>query len=175
MYEVMWDVNKFADKSLWPTDGSDPFVYSMNIGGSAAHGDYVFGWEGDSLQKAMDNNCNLNTACPKAGLTVQQPAQYNACKKKQQAPEEVNGCKFFYVCGWVMRLLILDVQGSKRCRSAAWLRRLERLLLESSRTARSSCWWMLLCAVCWCLAFIHCRSVCVGDRDPLYLQNTMRD
>ncbi|KAH3987405.1 hypothetical protein HBI80_100720 [Parastagonospora nodorum] len=91
MYEVMWDVNKFADKSLWPTDGSDPFVYSMNIGGAAAHGDYVFGWEGDSLQKAMDNNCNLNTACPKAGLTVQQPATYNACKKKQQAPEEVNG------------------------------------------------------------------------------------
>ena len=62
--------------------------------GSAAHGDYVFGWEGDSLQKAMDNNCNLNTACPKAGLTVQQPAQYNACKKKQQAPEDVDGCKF---------------------------------------------------------------------------------
>jgi hypothetical protein len=32
MYELMWDVSKFADKSLWPTDGSDPFVYSMNIG-----------------------------------------------------------------------------------------------------------------------------------------------
>ena len=32
MYELMWDVNKFADKSLWPTDGSDSFVYSMNIG-----------------------------------------------------------------------------------------------------------------------------------------------
>ncbi|OAL56726.1 hypothetical protein IQ07DRAFT_15702 [Pyrenochaeta sp. DS3sAY3a] len=91
MYELMWDVNKFADKSLWPTDGSDPFVYSMNIGGSAAHGDYLFGWEGDSLQKAMDNQCDLNVACPKAGLTVQQPAQYNACKKKQQAPEEVDG------------------------------------------------------------------------------------
>lgn len=94
MYELMWDVSKFADKSLWPTDGSDPFVYSMNIGGSAAHGDYVFGWEGDSLQKAMDNGCNLNNACPKAGLTTQQPAQYNACKKQQQAPEEVNGCKY---------------------------------------------------------------------------------
>jgi len=65
------------------------------VSGSAAHGDYVFGWEGDSLQKAMDNNCNLNTACPKAGLTVQQPAQYNACKKKQQAPEDVDGCKFY--------------------------------------------------------------------------------
>jgi len=91
MYELMWDVSKFADKSMWPTDGSRPFVYSMNLGGSAAHGDYLFGWEGDSLQKAMDNGCNLNQACPKAGLTTQQPAQYNACKKKQQAVEDVDG------------------------------------------------------------------------------------
>ncbi|KAF2867854.1 hypothetical protein BDV95DRAFT_610295 [Massariosphaeria phaeospora] len=91
MYELMWDVSKFADKSLWPSDNSKPFVYSMNIGGPAAHGDYVFGWEGDSLQKAMDNGCTLNQACSKAGLTVQQPATYDACVKKQQAPEEVNG------------------------------------------------------------------------------------
>jgi len=91
MYEVMWDVSKFADKSMWPTDGSKPFVYSMNLGGAAAHGDYVFGWEVDSLQKAMDNGCTLNQACPKGGLTVQQPAQYNACKKKQQAVEDVDG------------------------------------------------------------------------------------
>ncbi|KAF1834181.1 hypothetical protein BDW02DRAFT_347899 [Decorospora gaudefroyi] len=91
MYELMWDVSKFADRNMWPTDGSDPFVYSMNLGGAAAHGDYVFGWEGDSLQKAMDNGCNLNNACPSAGLTTQPPAQYNACKKKQQAPEDVNG------------------------------------------------------------------------------------
>jgi len=90
MYEVMWDVSKFADKSIWPASGN-PFVYSMNIGGAAAHGDYVFGWEGDSLQKAMDNGCNLNTACPKAGLTAQTSDQYSACTKKQQAPESVDG------------------------------------------------------------------------------------
>jgi hypothetical protein len=41
----------------------------------------------------MDNNCNLNAACPRAGLTTQQPAQYNACKKPQQAVEDVDGCK----------------------------------------------------------------------------------
>ena len=54
----------------------------------------------------MDNNCNLNTACPKAGLTVQQPAQYNACKKKQQAPENVDGCEsllwLLFACGAVL-------------------------------------------------------------------------
>jgi hypothetical protein len=100
MYELMWNVSSFADKSMWPTDGSKPFVYSMNLGGPAAHGDYVFGWEGDSLQKAMDNNCKENVACPKAGLTVQTPAVYNACKKQQQAVENVDGCEFIPSCSY---------------------------------------------------------------------------
>lgn len=91
MYELMWNVSAFSDRSQWPTDGSKPFVYSMNLGGSAAHGDYVFGWQGDTLQKAMDNGCNLNTDCSKAGIHAQTAAQYNACKVKQQAPETVDG------------------------------------------------------------------------------------
>jgi hypothetical protein len=91
MYELMWDVKAFADQSMWPTDGSPPFTYSMGLGGSAAHGDYMFGWQGDSLQKAMDNGCNLNQACPKAGLTTLTPAQYNACTVRQFSPEPVNG------------------------------------------------------------------------------------
>jgi hypothetical protein len=94
MYELMWNVTQFSDKSIWPSDGK-PFVYSMNIGGSAAHGDYVFGWKDDTLQKAMDNNCNLNTDCTKAGIHAQTTAQYNACKVKQQAPEDVDGCTFY--------------------------------------------------------------------------------
>jgi hypothetical protein len=91
MYEIMWNTTNFMDKSMWPSDGTNPFIYSMNIGGAAAHGDYVFGWEGQSLQKAMDSGCTLNKDCPKAGLTAQTPDQYNACVKKQQAPEEVDG------------------------------------------------------------------------------------
>jgi hypothetical protein len=31
MYELMWDVSKFTDRSIWPDDGK-PFVYSMNLG-----------------------------------------------------------------------------------------------------------------------------------------------
>lgn len=27
-YEVIWDTTKFNDKSLWPEDGSQPFVWS---------------------------------------------------------------------------------------------------------------------------------------------------
>jgi hypothetical protein len=160
MYEVMWDVNKFADKSLWPTDGSDPFVYSMNIGGSAAHGDYVFGWEGDSLQKAMDNNCNLNSACPKAGLTVQTPAQYGACKKKQQAPEDVDGCKLLqFVCALVC-LLMCGLQGFRRCR---WVTRRSRHRISAG---------VLVCVSCLegrSLGAICCHSlfsVCIPDSNP---------
>ncbi len=93
MYELMWNISSFMDKSIFPADGSNPFIYSMNLGGAAAHGDYVFGWKGDTLQKAMDKGCNLNRDCPAAGITAQTPDQYNACTKKQQAPEEVDGCK----------------------------------------------------------------------------------
>ncbi|KAI0150802.1 hypothetical protein GGR57DRAFT_514065 [Xylariaceae sp. FL1272] len=91
MYELMWNVTSFTNSPDFPTDGSNPYIYSMNLGGSAAHGDYVFGWEGDTLQKAMDNSCNLNTDCPKAGITAQTPAQYNACTVQQQSPETVDG------------------------------------------------------------------------------------
>jgi len=172
MYEVMWDVNKFADKSLWPTDGSDPFVYSMNIGGAAAHGDYVFGWEGDSLQKAMDNNCNLNTACPKAGLTVQQPATYNACKKKQQAPEEVNGCKLFVLVIWMDMRFLTREQGSRRCRLVPWRRRLRWIFMravEMCRSLRGDAHSALIC-----LALVRFQSVCVQDSNMLYLKIIMR-
>jgi hypothetical protein len=122
MYEIMWNVTEFSDRNMWPTDGRKPFVYAMNLGydeislphlphppiynptnaqqltlntisGSAAHGDYMFGWEGDSLQRAMDSGCNLNQNCPAAGLTVQQPNVYNNCKVGQSAPEAVDGCK----------------------------------------------------------------------------------
>ncbi|PKS12345.1 hypothetical protein jhhlp_001645 [Lomentospora prolificans] len=91
MFELMWNVTEFADRSLWPTDGSDPFIYSMDLGGSAAHGDYVFGWKDDTLQRAMDQGCNLNRDCPGAGLHAQTPEQYNACTIPQQAPEQVDG------------------------------------------------------------------------------------
>lgn len=92
MYELMWNVSSYMNNpSIWPTDGSNPFIYSMNLGGAAAHGDYIFGWQGDSLQKAMDNNCNLNKDCPKAGITAQTPDTYSACNLPQAAPETVDG------------------------------------------------------------------------------------
>ncbi|KFA60327.1 hypothetical protein S40285_07662 [Stachybotrys chlorohalonatus IBT 40285] len=91
MYEIMWNVTEFSDRNMWPTDNRRPFVYAMGLGGSAAHGDYMFGWEGDSLQRAMDNGCSENRNCPAAGLTVAQPNVYNNCRVPQAAPEQVDG------------------------------------------------------------------------------------
>jgi hypothetical protein len=44
MYETIWDTSMFNDKEMWPEDGSQPFVWSMNDRtGYGSHGDYIFG------------------------------------------------------------------------------------------------------------------------------------
>ncbi|KAF2635085.1 hypothetical protein P280DRAFT_523554 [Massarina eburnea CBS 473.64] len=85
-YEVIFATEKFANE--WPTDGSQPFVWSFgDTTGYGNHGDYVFGWKGDALQKAMDTNCNIN--CP--ALKTQSIATGNKCAQSQKVKEDVDG------------------------------------------------------------------------------------
>ncbi|KAL1872812.1 hypothetical protein VTK73DRAFT_1283 [Phialemonium thermophilum] len=85
-FEVLWNTTEFNDKSLWPEDGSQPFVWSFGDDvGHGSHGDYVFGWKGDALQRAMDS-----TALLSSGLKTQSVAQANQCNVKSEVQEDVD-------------------------------------------------------------------------------------
>ncbi|KAI8633888.1 hypothetical protein F5Y19DRAFT_471146 [Xylariaceae sp. FL1651] len=87
-YEVVWDTTAFNNPADWPADGSQPFVWSFgDATGYGNHGDYVFGWKGDALQKAMDSNCNIN--CPQ--LKSQSIQQGNQCSVKPTVNENIDG------------------------------------------------------------------------------------
>ncbi|KAK4446785.1 hypothetical protein QBC34DRAFT_145366 [Podospora aff. communis PSN243] len=88
MYETIWDTRMFNDKEMWPEDGSQPFVWSMNDRtGYGSHGDYIFGWLDDSLQKAMDTPCYVN--CPT--LKTQTIQKGNECSVDLDFKEPIDG------------------------------------------------------------------------------------
>jgi len=92
LYETIWDTSQFNDRSLWPEDGSQPFVFSTgDATGYGQHGDYIFGWKGDSLQRAMDARCGgkYGGYCPQ--LTNQTWEVANGCTQKQKVAENVEG------------------------------------------------------------------------------------
>ena len=96
----MWDTTEFNDQSLWPEDGSQPFVWSTGDSvGYSTHADYLFGWKGDSLQRAMDANCFFRECGmdrPDTGvLEIQSAEAKSACKVPITVKEDVDGCKSF--------------------------------------------------------------------------------
>ncbi|KAH9905605.1 hypothetical protein F4778DRAFT_670825 [Xylariomycetidae sp. FL2044] len=85
--ETMWDTTAFNDPSLWPEDGSQPFVWSYEDSvGYGTHADYVFGWKGDALQRTMDSAPLLSN-----GIAQQTVAQSNQCKVESTVSEDIDG------------------------------------------------------------------------------------
>lgn len=92
-YETMWNTSVFED--MWPTDGSQPFVWSyMDDKGYGTHADYLFGWKGDSLQRAMNDSC-MFSRCGSPGapgiLETQTVAEMNNCAVENTVEEDTDG------------------------------------------------------------------------------------
>jgi hypothetical protein len=101
--EIVWDTTKFNNKEDWPADGSQPLYLSNgDHTGFAQHGDYVFGWKGDALQRAMDNGCFAAT-CTAASLKTQAFPAANRCTVKKSVNEDHDG--------WVQQLPGMDMAG----------------------------------------------------------------
>ena len=92
MFEVIYETKDFNNPADWPQDGSQPFVYSFgDQTGYANHGDYLFGWKDDSLQKIMDEECFVNCK----SMKTQSIEQMNACSTTRKVDEDIgdDDCK----------------------------------------------------------------------------------
>jgi len=94
-YETLWDTTQF--NNMWPKDGSQPLLLSYGDSrGYGAHADYLFGWKGDSLQRAMDSSCMFQACERGRPLKSQNVAQMNKCAVKDFVKEPIDG--------WLSRL-----------------------------------------------------------------------
>ncbi|RYP09985.1 hypothetical protein DL765_008254 [Monosporascus sp. GIB2] len=87
-YETVWDTTKF--NSMWPAGAPNPFVWSFGgTRGYGTHADYMFGWEGDSLQRAMNKSECFYDGC---GSIKKQPMSIaNECTVEDFVGEETDG------------------------------------------------------------------------------------
>ncbi len=89
-FETVWDTTKF--NSMWTSGAPNPFVWSFEGSAAGTHADYMFGWKGDALQRAMNKSECFYDGC--GSITKQPMATANKCSIKDMVGEEVDGCKF---------------------------------------------------------------------------------
>jgi hypothetical protein len=93
VYETVWDTTKF--NNMFDSSKPQPFVWSFEAtgnGGSGTHGDYMFGWKGDALQRAMDKSECFYDGC--GSIKTQSMSVANQCKVKDFVNEKTDGCEF---------------------------------------------------------------------------------
>jgi hypothetical protein len=78
---------------MWPKGGPNPFVWSFEGSSYGTHADYMFGWKGDSLQRAMDKSECFYSGC--GSIKTQPMAVANQCKIKETVVEATTGCKSY--------------------------------------------------------------------------------
>jgi len=88
-FEITWDTTKF--NSLWTSGAPNPYVWSFEGSptGFGTHGDYMFGWKGDALQRAMDKSECFYDGC--GSIKKQAMTTANQCTVKDMVGEEVDG------------------------------------------------------------------------------------
>jgi hypothetical protein len=80
---------------MWPSGAPNPFVWSFEgSSGYGTHADYMFGWKGDSLQRAMDKSECFYDGC--GAIKKQQMTVANQCKITEAVREETDGCMFSF-------------------------------------------------------------------------------
>lgn len=103
--ETMWDTRQF--NNLWQGN-QNPFVMSYDDSrGYGTHADYVFGWKGDSLQRAMDSGCFFNACENGRPLQSQGVAAMNRCQAKHVVTQD-------NLDGWVKELPGAPARAAKR-------------------------------------------------------------
>ncbi|KAI1267990.1 hypothetical protein F5Y18DRAFT_424300 [Xylariaceae sp. FL1019] len=87
-YETVWDTTQF--NSMWPSGTPNPFVWSFEgTSGYGTHADYMFGWQGDALQRAMNKSECFYDGC--GSIKKQAMSVANQCTVKDFVGEETNG------------------------------------------------------------------------------------
>jgi hypothetical protein len=89
-FETTWDTTPF--NKLWPSGAANPFVWSFEGVAAGTHADYMFGWKGDALQRAMNKSECFYDGC--GSITKQAMATANKCSVQLEVQEETDGCEF---------------------------------------------------------------------------------